>query len=50
MRMGEFDENYKIKCECCGKIVPNQFFNVTSDKFKIDKLFRYGIDLVNSSL
>jgi hypothetical protein len=46
-RMGEYDETYKIKCQCCGRLIPNQFYYLNSGKFKMSKLYRYGIDLVN---
>jgi hypothetical protein len=46
-RIGEYDEGYKIRCECCNQLIPNKFYNVNAEGFKLDKLFRFGIDLVN---
>jgi hypothetical protein len=45
-RIGEYQENYERKCECCKKNIPTLFYNM-SHPLKPKDLMKYGIDLVN---
>lgn len=45
-RIGECQENYERKCECCKQNIPTLFYSI-SHTIKPKELMKYGIDLVN---